>query len=91
MMFIIFVMTCLSRSDFSAELRVACTMTEPRAISSSKEDFAAFLHGLSEFRTPIETISELPKHEKVDANGSWTEAEMESELLYWVQLYLTHL
>ena len=50
-----------------------------------------FLQGLADFKNPVETISELAKHEKVDGKSSWTEAEMESELLYAVQLYLTHL
>lgn len=50
-----------------------------------------FLLSLTEFKTPVECIGDLPEHKKVGGRSSWTEAEMESELLYLVQLYIAHL
>ena len=60
-------------------------------MDESNNRLSTFLQGLSEFKTPVDCISELAKHEKVEDRASWTEEESERELLYWVQLYLTHL
>ncbi|XP_055345661.1 uncharacterized protein LOC129593398 [Paramacrobiotus metropolitanus] len=74
-----------------AELQQHPQQPAASAAGDKRAPLANFLAGLDEFKTPVEAISELPKHEKMDGNGSWTEAEMESELLYWVQRYLAHL
>ncbi|GAV08203.1 hypothetical protein RvY_17931 [Ramazzottius varieornatus] len=66
-------------------------MEESNGPDTSRQHLGRFLRSLNELKPPLEAISELAKHEKVDGRGSWTAAECSSELIYWIQLYLTHL
>ena len=60
-------------------------------VDTSRQHLGHFLRSLNQLKPALEAISELAKHEKVDGRSSWTAAECSRELIYWIQLYLTHL